>query len=176
MSTWNIKLKERKVPLVIRKIIRRWEKHTNDFPAMEILDQNKRSHLISYLDLDSVCTREQWDQICEGTKITAILREQVRSFRISQVKPRIKKTEKGKIPQSPYYRWTCLICGNTGIISYEVEVREEPLRIGTCIIEAHGESSPKCKSESFRIIDHNGQDKTEEFMQIMGLKAKESGK
>jgi hypothetical protein len=165
MSIWNLKLKERRVVLKIKKIIRR------NFPNIEILDQKETRHLIFYPDLN--CSREQWDQISEGTEIMLTLRERVVGSIILPAKPRFRKT-KVIIPQAPYYRWTCLICNKTGIISYEDW--EEPLRIGEHIIKAHRKASKKCDSESLQIIDHNGQDKSKEFMQIIGLKARETGK
>jgi hypothetical protein len=167
MSVWNVRRKPRIETIIIAKILQRWSEYAAGLPGMEIFDTKKRRHAVAFIDLD--CSLEEWEQIAEGRKIKLILRESVIYSRLLPSKARTKKTKQIEIPKSPYYRWTCLVCKKTDTVSYEGW--EEPFKNGESILEAHKKVKPEwCESESFKIIDHTGQDRTEEFNQIMGFK------
>ncbi|MFA4998561.1 MAG: hypothetical protein WC514_00850 [Candidatus Paceibacterota bacterium] len=167
MSDWNIKLRERKKVIIIKQILQRWPNCAGGLPAMKIIDQGGKEHFI--VCLDAVCLVSEWEKIGVGSRIEVTLRESVVGVRVSLQKPVPKRIKEEENPQSPYYRWTCNICGETGIVSYGEW--EEPLIIGKRIKSKHRAVSPSCNSLNLKIIDHYGIDKTEEFKQIVGVKS-----
>jgi len=160
VSIWNIKPRKRTKTIIIKKIIQRWPEYAAGFPGMEILDTEGKRHAVAFVDL-SVCSLEDWEQITEGRRIRLIFRDVVVSSRLLPARMRVGAKEKTEGPKSPYYRWTCLACKKTDIVDYGEW--EEPFEVGTRIVKAHNDP------ENLQIIDHNGQDKTEGFRQVMGI-------
>ncbi len=73
MSAWNIELRDREEIIEVRQILKTYEKYVVGLPAMEILDQNGREHMLTAVDFSS----QSWNRIQEGSKIKIILRESV---------------------------------------------------------------------------------------------------
>ena len=168
-SVWNTKYSSSRKKIKIKKVIRRWPEYADGFPGMEILDTKSKRHIVAFVDLH--CSLEEWEKISEGREIVLIMREApIGAVLLPSISP-AKKRKELEIPKSPYYRWTCKACKGTGIVSYEEWGK--PLEVGQRIVKAHEKPKPVCREESFfKVIDHTGQDKTEEFNQIMGFKSK----
>ncbi|MFC1789656.1 hypothetical protein ACFLYY_01620 [Patescibacteria group bacterium] len=75
MSNWDIQLKDREEIIEIKTILRKWEEHAADFPAIEFKDTKGREHTLSYVDI--TCSREEFSQLKEGSKIVISIGEKI---------------------------------------------------------------------------------------------------
>ncbi|MBM3254372.1 MAG: hypothetical protein FJZ16_08980 [Candidatus Omnitrophica bacterium] len=168
MSVWNIQLRERRVTITIAKIIQKWSENAGKFPKMKILDTKGREHIVDCFDIP--CSLSAWDKISEGDKIVLFIREKLIHKGFVLPKRRLLKIKQAEIPESPYhFRWTCPLCGKTGIVSYYNESIQD---VGDRIDKKHLKKRPKCESETLQVINQDGKDVTDEYMQIRGKRAK----
>lgn len=168
MSSWNVKLNRRKVVITVKKILQRWPEHAADFPGMEIVDTKGRRHALAYLDF--ICTREEWDQIREGSKIEITLVESVTNPRV--ILSKSKKLAKSRVihedilPEGDY-KWRCLVCGKKG--GYDCNGVEDPEVIADAIYRAHHEASSDCDATNVEVFNKDMK-LEEELMRFVHLK------
>ncbi|HXK31971.1 MAG TPA: hypothetical protein VJ378_00645 [Candidatus Paceibacterota bacterium] len=165
MSIWNIKLRQRRVTITIAKILQKWGETEGRFLGMKILDTKGKEHIVDFTDL--ICNLKTWNKLKEGDKIVHPVREQLTHQGRIVLKRRPEKIKQAEIPKPPYYRWICLVCKKTNTVSYEGF--EELSIIGNSIVVDHDKKNKDCKERSFRVWDHLGQERTEEFNQFMGF-------
>lgn len=162
MSTLNIKLRRRKKVIKVKKVLQRWLEYTAGFPGLEILDTEGKRHALACLDFS--CTREEWNQIQEGSKVEITIQDSVIGVRLLPVKSSKKAQE--EVISTSDYTWFCEVCGKRGEINYDGV--DDPRIIANNIYKDHTRASPKCSPANVQIIDRN-MVKQEELSRLVAL-------
>jgi len=152
MTVWNIGLRRRHRPIVVKKVLRK------EPEFMVILDSRGKQHELSEIDFPSF----DWKKIGAGATITLALSEVVKTWRVqsSKVEKNIRQLilEVQKKVSGLFFIWVCEQCGTAGYVEYEDG--DDPQGIAVRVLLAHKEkmskSQPECWQKVIRIFDHRG--------------------
>lgn len=175
MTILNIRKRHRKVKIRVKKVLRRLSEGAVGFPAVEVEDKDGKRHFLTYVDFN--CSREEWDQIGEGTEVVIYLKESVQNFRLILPKPtkRIVQpmSEKEILPEGDY-KWRCLACGKKGgLFSQGRDSGENPASIAKDIYQQHRKASPGCNDINVEVFN-GAMQLQEELMKFVNLERVES--
>src|SRR3989344_5600009 len=105
MTVWNIGLRRRHRPIVVKKVLRK------EPEFMVILDSRGKQHELSEIDFPSF----DWEKIGAGATITLALSEVVKTWRVqsSKVEKNIRQLilEVQKKVSGLFFIWVCEQCG-----------------------------------------------------------------